>query len=74
MAAVTTVIAERRVGERTVILVSTSASARIRQCCEPDYGGIQGGLDPAIARGLLTMHESGTYVKLTDKGAAPSID
>ena len=28
------------------------------------------GLDLAIARGLLTMHESGTYAKLTDKGAA----
>jgi hypothetical protein len=27
------------------------------------------GLDPAIARGWLWKHESGTYVKLTQSGA-----
>jgi hypothetical protein len=28
------------------------------------------GLDLAIAKGWLWLHESGTYVKLTDAGAA----
>ena len=28
------------------------------------------GLDLAIARGWLWLHESGTYVKFTDSGAA----
>ena len=28
------------------------------------------GLELAIARGYLEMHESGTYVKFTEKGAA----
>lgn len=28
------------------------------------------GLDLAIARGLLVKHESGTFVKFTEKGAA----
>jgi hypothetical protein len=28
------------------------------------------GLNLAIERGLLKMHESGTFVKLTEKGAA----
>jgi hypothetical protein len=27
------------------------------------------GLDPAIARGWLVLHESGTYVKFTQAGA-----
>jgi hypothetical protein len=29
------------------------------------------GLDHAIAKGWLEMHESGTYVRFTDAGAAP---
>jgi hypothetical protein len=28
------------------------------------------GLDYAIAKGWLVMHESGTFVRLTDQGAA----
>jgi hypothetical protein len=32
----------------------------------PEYGA---GLDLAIARGWLVMHESGTYVKFTQAGA-----
>ena len=30
---------------------------------------IQGGLDRAIANGRLWLHESGTYVKLTEAAA-----
>jgi hypothetical protein len=32
-------------------------------------GRIQGGLDLAIARGWLWLHESGTYVKFTQAGS-----
>ncbi len=38
-----------------------------------EHGGLpaqyRAGLELAIARGLLWRHESGTYVKFTDKGA-----
>jgi hypothetical protein len=32
--------------------------------------GFRAGIDRAIAKGWLTRHESGTYVKFTETGAA----